>query len=190
MQLCWSQTFSSTESERWATWRHGRFGHVHAHGTTPIMIHDSVHSTQIDRQRRSPLIRSNNGLKPDLPQTAIPLLMPPALLLLMHVSLSSKGVCRTKVSYTGSKNSNNHFQTTPPFQLFPDIHKRQFSSCNMIFWPKILFTFLPAVSPEENNILERIFPCRKFHGDIPNKVIQSNKSQNCHKSGLNIVEWN
>ena len=75
---------------------------------------------------------------------------------LLHVwhSPAEQGVCRTKVSYTGSKNSNKHFQTAPPpFQLFPDIHKRQFSSCNMIFWPKILFTFLPAVSPEENNIL-------------------------------------
>jgi len=38
--------------------------------------------------------------------------------------------------------------------------------------------------------LERIFPCWKFRGDIPNKAIQSNNLQNCHKSGLNIVEWN
>ena len=103
-----------------------------------------------------------------------------------------QGVCGTKVSYTGLKNSNNHFQTAP-FWLYLDIHKRQFLSCNMIFWPKILFTFLPAVPPEKITsyiCLERIFPCWKFRGDIPNKVIQSNNSQNCHKSGLNIVEWN
>jgi len=104
-----------------------------------------------------------------------------------------QGVCRTKISYTGSKNSNNDFQTAPPSGCSRTSIKGNFQAATWFFdlrYYSLSSHLYPWRNITSYFCLERIFPCWKFCGDIPNKVIQSNNSQNCHKSGLNIVEWN